>query len=100
MAERMTTRSERPNVELCGMRGGIPDPFVACSRCTAPEACEWLDACAWAERIEMRDDEAIPSPDKELEWELPDNDYCGLCSDPKACEAAWKCAVACGDKAP
>lgn len=67
----------KSRVELCGMRGGIerpagvaggvvrgamerslvvefpqaPLPFVSCSRCTTMIVCDWLEQCAWAERI-------------------------------------------------
>lgn len=41
-----------PRVELCGMRRGIPEPFVCYSRCTTEVVCDYLGLCAQAERIE------------------------------------------------
>ena len=37
----------KPRVELCGMRGGVPEPFTRCADCH-PETehhCYWLEQC-------------------------------------------------------
>lgn len=42
----------KSKVELCGMRGGIPEPFACCPSCTTDIVCDYLGLCANAERID------------------------------------------------
>jgi len=37
----------KPRVEMCGMRGGVPEPFTPCTSCE-PETehrCYWMEQC-------------------------------------------------------